>query len=116
MCAWGALCGFSSFGLVICALCLSMFCLGCIEPLPLPKGSETCLLQVILLFAFFVFQSLDGVSFSRFFFCFLLVTKTCVLSMHSSRGRLRAMCGSRTGGWSHSGVMRVIHNVVRIDS
>ena len=43
---------FSSFGLMVCALCLSMFCLGCVEPLPLPKGSETCLLQVILLFAF----------------------------------------------------------------
>jgi hypothetical protein len=28
------------------------FCLGCVEPLPLPKGSETCLLQVILFFAF----------------------------------------------------------------
>jgi hypothetical protein len=28
------------------------FCLGCVEPLPLPKGSETCFLQVILLFAF----------------------------------------------------------------
>jgi hypothetical protein len=28
------------------------FCLRCIEPLPLPKGFETCLLQVILLFAF----------------------------------------------------------------
>jgi hypothetical protein len=25
-----------------------------------------------------------------------------VLSMHSSRGRLRTMCGSRTGGWSGS--------------
>jgi hypothetical protein len=24
----------------------------------------------------------------------------CVLSMHSSRERLRTMCGSRTGGWS----------------
>jgi hypothetical protein len=29
-----------------------LLCLGCVEPLPLPKGSETCLLQVILLFAF----------------------------------------------------------------
>jgi hypothetical protein len=29
------------------------FCLGCVEPLPLPKGSETCLIQVILPFAFF---------------------------------------------------------------
>jgi hypothetical protein len=28
------------------------FCLGCVEPLPLPKGSETCLLQVIFFFAF----------------------------------------------------------------
>jgi hypothetical protein len=28
------------------------FCLRCVEPLPLPKGSETCLFQVILLFAF----------------------------------------------------------------
>jgi hypothetical protein len=28
--------------LVFCALCLGMFCLGCVEPLPLPKGSETC--------------------------------------------------------------------------
>jgi hypothetical protein len=37
---------------VVCALCLSMFCLGCVELLPLPKGSETCSLQVILLLAF----------------------------------------------------------------
>jgi hypothetical protein len=28
-----------------------------------------------------------------------------VLSMHSSRGRLKTMCGSRTGGWSLPGVM-----------
>jgi hypothetical protein len=34
-----------------------------------------------------------------------LVTKTCVLSIYSSRERLRAMCGSRTGGWSLPGVM-----------
>jgi hypothetical protein len=38
--------------LVIFALCESLFCLGCVEPLPLPKGTETLLLQVILLFAF----------------------------------------------------------------
>jgi hypothetical protein len=52
MCAGGALCGFSSFGLVVCALFLSIVCLGCVELFPLPKGSETCLLQVILLCAF----------------------------------------------------------------
>jgi hypothetical protein len=67
MCARGALCVFLSFGLMVCALYLSMFCLGCVEPLPLPKGSETCPLQVILLFAFFGFRSLVGVSLSRFF-------------------------------------------------
>jgi hypothetical protein len=50
--AGGALCGFSSFALAVCALFLSMFCLGYVEPLSLPKGSETCLLQVILLFVF----------------------------------------------------------------
>jgi hypothetical protein len=43
---------FSSIGLVVCALCLRMFFLGCVEPFPLPKWFETCLLQVILLFAF----------------------------------------------------------------
>jgi hypothetical protein len=35
-----------------------------------------------------------------FLFSFLFVYQMCVLSMHSSRGRLRTMCGSRTGGWS----------------
>jgi hypothetical protein len=36
---------------------------------------------------------------------FSLVTKSCVLSMHSTRGRLRTMCGSRTGGCSLPSVM-----------
>jgi hypothetical protein len=82
------------------------FCLGCVEPLPLPKGSETCLLQVILLFAFLGFRSLVRVSFCLFHFVFLFSNyQLCVLSMHSSRGRLRTMCGSRTGGWSLPCVM-----------
>jgi hypothetical protein len=91
------------FALFACAL----LCLGCVEPLPLPKGSETCLLQVILFFAsvwlsiacwsFFLFVS--------FLFLFSLVTSVWVLLMHSSRGRLRTMCGSRTGGWSLPCVM-----------
>jgi hypothetical protein len=34
-----------------------------------------------------------------------LVTKSCVLSMHSSGGRLRTMCGSRTAGWLLPSVM-----------
>jgi hypothetical protein len=82
------------------------FCLGCVEPFPLPKGSETCLLQVILFFAFLGFRSLVGVSFYSFLFFFLFsVYQMCVLSMHSSMGRLRTMCGSRTGGWSLPCVM-----------
>jgi hypothetical protein len=48
-CVQGELFVVSSFGLLNCALCLSMFCLGCVESLPLPKRSETCLLQVIFL-------------------------------------------------------------------
>jgi hypothetical protein len=60
--------------------------------LPLTKGSETCLRQVILLFAFpLAFDRLlEFLLVVSFLFFFSLVTKTCVLSMHSSRGRLRA--------------------------
>jgi hypothetical protein len=46
-----------------------LFCLGCVESLPLPKGSETCLLQVILLFAF-VWLSIACWSFFLFIFSF----------------------------------------------
>jgi hypothetical protein len=107
MFAGGALCVFSIFGLVVCALWLSIVCLGYVEPLPLPKGSETCLLQVILLFAF-VWHSIAcwGFLFIRFWsFSFHSSYYMCVLLMHSSRGRLRTMCGSRTVGWSLPGVM-----------
>jgi hypothetical protein len=78
MCAGGAPCGFSSFGLVACAPCLSMFCLGCVESLPFPKGSETCLLQVTLLFAFpLAFDHLlKFILVVSFLFLFSLVTKT----------------------------------------
>jgi hypothetical protein len=61
------------------------FCLGYVEPLPFPKGSETCLLQVILLFAF-VCLSIACWSFFlfvSFVFLFSLVTFMWVLSMHS---------------------------------
>jgi hypothetical protein len=83
------------------------FCLRCVEPLPVPNGSETCLLQVILLFAFH-WLTISCWSFFysfHFFFSFLSDYRMCVLSMHSSRERLRTMCGSRTGGWSLPSVM-----------
>jgi hypothetical protein len=91
-----------SFGLVVCALCL-----GCVELLPLPKGSEICSsssdLALCLSLAFDRFLEF---LFIRFFsFSFLSGYYMCLLSMHSSRGRLRTMCGSRTGGWSLPSVM-----------
>jgi hypothetical protein len=61
------------------------FCLGCVEPLPLPKGSETCLLQVILFFAF-VWLSIACWSFflfvSFFFFSLLLLSCGCCQCTH----------------------------------
>jgi hypothetical protein len=83
------------------------FCLGCVESLPLPKGFETCLLQVVSLFAF-VYLSIACWSFFlfvSFLFLLSLITFVWVLSMHSSREKLRTMCGSRTGGWSLPCVM-----------
>jgi hypothetical protein len=83
------------------------FCLGCVELLPLPKGFETCLLQVILLFAFSRLSIACWSFFLFVSFLFFLFSdyQMCVLSMHSSRGRLRTMRGSRTGGWSLPVVM-----------
>jgi hypothetical protein len=72
ICAGGALVCFGG----LCFLLEHGFCLGCVEPLPLPKGSETCLLQVISFFAFLGFRSLVGVfSFCFFVFLFSLFTK-----------------------------------------
>jgi hypothetical protein len=76
MCAGGALCGFSSFGLV---------------SLPL-----------------FGFRPLVGVSFCSFlFFFFSLLLLYVGVANALMNGRLRTMCGSRTGGWSLPCVMSV---------
>jgi hypothetical protein len=45
------------------------FSLGCVESLPLPKGTESFLFQVILLFAF-VWLSIACLSFFDHFFSF----------------------------------------------
>jgi hypothetical protein len=74
---------------------------------PCLTGPRLVLHQVILFFAF-LWLSITcwSFSFSSFFsFLFLFGYKSCVLSMHSSRGRLRTMCGSRTSGWSLPCVM-----------
>jgi hypothetical protein len=53
----------------------------------------------------FGFRSLVWVTLVvSFLFPFLFGYQLCVFSMHSSRGRLRTMCGSRTGGWLLPGV------------
>jgi hypothetical protein len=74
---------------------------------PCLRGPKLVLLQVILLFVFpLAFDRLlEFLLVVSFIFFFSLVTKSYVLSMYSSRGRLRTMCGSRTGGWSLPGVM-----------
>jgi hypothetical protein len=71
------------------------------------RGTRLVFPQVILLFASpLAFDHLlEFLLVVSSLFLFSLVTKSCVLSMHSSRGRLRTMCGSRTSGWSLPGVM-----------
>jgi hypothetical protein len=74
---------------------------------PCLSGPRLAFPQVISLFASLLAfdHLLEFLVIVYFLFLFSLVTKSCVLSMHSSRGRLRTMCGSRTGGWSLPGVM-----------
>jgi hypothetical protein len=91
MCAGRALCGCSSFVLVVCALCLSFV---------LSFSSDLALCLCLAFDRLLEFLFIHFFSFS-FLSCFL----RWVLSMHSSRGRLRTMCGSRTGGWSLPCVM-----------
>jgi hypothetical protein len=66
----------------LCSLLQHGFCLGCVEPLPLPKGSETCHLQVISFFAFLGFRLLVGVCLSvSFLFSFSLqLPNVCVIN------------------------------------
>jgi hypothetical protein len=74
----------SSFGSVVCALCLSMVCLGCVELLPLPKGSETCSSSSDLAFCLsLAFDHLLRFPFIRFFsFSFLLCLCGCCQCTH----------------------------------
>jgi hypothetical protein len=118
MCVRGVLCGFWVLFCWCLLVAWACFCLGCVELLPLPKGTKTCLLQVIFLFAFplafdhlleFFFCSFPLFSFSLFGY------QMCVLSMHSSRGRLKTcvVWGPVDG---HILVWGVIDNVVWTNS
>jgi hypothetical protein len=96
---------FSNFGLVVCALCLSIILSRMCRAIALAYGVRDissssdlafCLLLAfdrLLVFLLFVFS-----------FLFLLVYYMCVLLMHS-RARLRTMCGSRADGWLLPGAM-----------
>jgi hypothetical protein len=77
-------------------LCL---CLGCVEPLPLPKGTETCLLKVILLFAFSLAfdRLLEFLLVVSFLFLFSLVTQNVCVVNALTKGEIEILCGSRIG-------------------
>jgi hypothetical protein len=108
ICAGGALCVVRALYRCLCSLLDEHgFVSDVLSRCPCLRGSRLILLQVILLFAFpLAFDRLlEFLLVVSFLFLFSLVTKSCVLSMHSSRGRLRTRCGSRTGGWSLPGVM-----------
>jgi hypothetical protein len=74
---------FSSFGLVVfCSLLELGFCLSWVKLFPLPKGIETCLLQVISLFALcLAFDRLLKFICSFLFFAFSLwLSNMCVVN------------------------------------
>jgi hypothetical protein len=93
--------------LVICALCLSIGLSRMCRAVALALGvRDLSYLGDLSLCLCLAFDRLLEFLFICFFsFSFLLCYYLWVLSMHSSRGRLRTMCGSRTGGWSLPGVM-----------
>jgi hypothetical protein len=72
----------------------------------LPKGSETCLLQVILLFAFpLVFDRLlEFLLVVSFLFLLFGYQNVCVVNA-LIKGEIESLCGSRTSGWLLPGVM-----------
>jgi hypothetical protein len=90
----------------LCSLVEQSFVLDVPSRYPCLRGLRLVFFKWSWSLPFFGFRSLVGVSFYSFlFFFFSLGFYMCVLSMHSSRGRLRTMCGSRTGGWSLPSVM-----------
>jgi hypothetical protein len=90
-----------------CSLLKHGFCLGCVESLPLPKGSDTCSSSSDLyLCPSFGFQSLVRVSFHCFvFFSFSLWLQIMCVVNALIKGEIEDLCGLRTGGWSLPCVM-----------
>jgi hypothetical protein len=103
MCRWSS-CVSSCFG--VCSYVMSLFCLGCVKPLPLPKGADTFFIQVILLFVIVSsFNYLFDLFCSFLFVLFFSLISECVCCQCTHQGGVEDFCGPRTGGWSLLGVM-----------
>jgi hypothetical protein len=117
MCAGGALCGFRALVWWFVLFGWAKFCLRCAESLPLPQGSETCLLQVILVFAFLWFSIAcwSFFLFVSFLFLFSQVT-ICVCCQCTHQGGDWGPCVVRGPVDGRFLVWWVIENVVSTDS
>jgi hypothetical protein len=82
MCVVGALFGFRGLDWLFVLFAWACFCLGCLELLPLPKGTETFLIQVILFFAFIL--AFDHLFEFLCLVLFIFLYMMCVFSMHWS--------------------------------
>jgi hypothetical protein len=103
ICAGGALVCFGG----LCSLLEHGFVSDVSSRCPCLRGPRRVFFKWSCSLPFSAFDRLLEFSFYlfSFLFTFLFVYQMCVLSMHSSRGRLRTICGSRTGGWSLPCVM-----------
>jgi hypothetical protein len=79
---------------------------------PCLRGSRLVFFKWFSLCLYLAFDRLLEFLFICFFSFFLSGYYMWVLSMHSSRGRLRTMCGSRIDGWSRPGVMSGLQRCV----
>jgi hypothetical protein len=105
MCAGGGLGVFRALLWWSLLFVWSCFYLGCVEPLPLPKGTETCLPQVILILTFLWLPIACWIFlFVSFLFLFSYGYHVCVVNA-LIKGEIESLCGSRTGGWSLPSVM-----------
>jgi hypothetical protein len=90
----------------LCSLLEHGACLGCVEPLLLPRGSETCSSSSDLALSFLLTfdRLLEFLLFVSFSFPFLFgYPNMCVVNA-LIKGEIKDLCGSRTGGWSHPSV------------
>jgi hypothetical protein len=101
ICAGGALVCFGG----LCSLLEHSFVSDVSSRCPCLRGPRLVFFKWSFSLLFFGFRSLVEVSFICFFSFFLSGYYMCVLPMHSSRGRLKTICGWRTSGWLLPGVM-----------